>query len=138
MTRKSEPPRSSRRNPPKDTRFRPGQSGNPGGRPKGRKNMKTVIEKELAKRVTITENGKERQVTKREVVAQRLVHDSMKGKHRATDLLLRLHRDLFGTDESEDAESTEIKQPDKATLRRIKKRLDQLFPDEDEEINDGQ
>jgi hypothetical protein len=100
--------------------------------------MKTVIEKELAKRVTITENGKARKVTKREVIVQRLVHDSMKGQHKATDLVLRLHRDLFGANDAEDAKSTEIKQPDKDSLRRIKKRLDQLFPDEDEKTGDGQ
>ena len=99
--------------------------------------MKTVIEKELAKRVMITENGKERMVTKREVIVQRLVHDSMKGQHKATDLVLRLHRELFGANDSEDSTSTEIEMPDKASLRRIKKRLDQIFPDEDEEINDG-
>jgi len=131
MTKKSDPPRPSRRNPPEDTRFKPGQSGNPKGRPKGRKNLKTVIEKELAKRVTITENGKTRQVTKLEVVSQRLVHDAMKGKHGARGHLLGLQRDLFGTNDSDDAASTEIKQPDRAALRRIKKRLDQLFPDED-------
>ena len=100
--------------------------------------MKTVIEKEVAKRVTITENGRERKVTKREVIVQRLVHDSMKGQHKATDLVLRLHRDLFGANDSDDAASAEILQPDKATLRRIKNRLDQFFPDEDKEFDDGQ
>lgn len=99
--------------------------------------MKTVIEKELAKRVTITENGKARQVPKLEVVSQRLVHDAMKGKQGAMNLLLGLQRDLFGANDSDDPTLTEIKQPDRAALRRIKKRLDQLFPDEDEERGDG-
>lgn len=29
--------------PPKSTRFKPGQSGNPDGRKKGRKNLKTIV-----------------------------------------------------------------------------------------------
>ncbi len=137
MAKDIDPPRSPHRKPPVKTQFKPGQSGNPAGRPKGRKNLKSVTEKELVKRVTITENGKARRVTKQEVIVQRLVHDAMKGKHKATDLLLRLQRDLFGTNDSEDGTSTEIKQPDKATLRRIKKRLDLHFADEDEEDGDG-
>ena len=130
--------RPSRRNPPVNTRFKPGESGNPRGRPKGRKNLETVIEKELAKRVTVTENGRTRKVTKREVIVQRLVHDSMKGQHKATDLVLRLYRDLCGADDAESAASTEVKQPDKATLQRIKKRLELLFPNDDEKNGDGQ
>lgn len=31
--------------PPKHTRFKPGQSGNPKGRPKGSQNVKTVLNK---------------------------------------------------------------------------------------------
>lgn len=34
-------------NPPKETQFQPGESGNPDGRPKGRKSLKTII-RELA------------------------------------------------------------------------------------------
>ena len=37
--------------PPKHTRFQPGQSGNPRGRPKGTKNLKTDLEEELSERV---------------------------------------------------------------------------------------
>jgi hypothetical protein len=33
--------------PPKHTRFQPGQSGNPRGRPKGTKNLKTDLIEEL-------------------------------------------------------------------------------------------
>ena len=33
--------------PPKSTRFKPGQSGNPKGRPKGRKNLKTELDEVL-------------------------------------------------------------------------------------------
>ena len=39
--------------PPKDGRFKLGQSGNPKGRPKGSKNFGTVVDKQLRKKVTM-------------------------------------------------------------------------------------
>jgi len=37
--------------PPRSTRFKPGQSGNPNGRPRGAKNFAVAIEQELAPRI---------------------------------------------------------------------------------------
>ena len=39
------------RRPPVATRFRPGQSGNPRGRPRGARNLSTVIAAALGERV---------------------------------------------------------------------------------------
>jgi hypothetical protein len=83
--------------PPSDTRFKPGQSGNPGGRPKRAKNFATAIEDELRARVTVTENGVRRKVSKREVIAKRLVNRAAEGDLRALPLLLnetRAHENL--------------------------------------------
>src|SRR5262249_51523626 len=65
--------------PPSKTRFKPGQSGNPTGRPRGAKNFVTAIEDELRARVTVTENGRRKRVTKREVIAKRLVYCAAEG-----------------------------------------------------------
>ena len=49
--------------PPHETRFKPGQSGNPGGRPK--KNAISLVEaftRELNTSVTVTEGGKSRKI----------------------------------------------------------------------------
>ena len=51
--------------PPKHTQFKPGQSGNPKGRPKGRRNLATEINEVLNATVPITENGRPRKVTSR-------------------------------------------------------------------------
>ena len=51
-------------NPPKHTRFRKGESGNPQGRPKGTLNMATVLARTLRERVVINENGQRKVVTK--------------------------------------------------------------------------
>ena len=74
--------------PPSNTQFKPGQSGNPGGRPKRAKNFSTAIEDELRARVTVTENGKRRKASKREVIAKRLVNRAVDGDLRALPLLL--------------------------------------------------
>jgi hypothetical protein len=83
--------------PPSNTKFKPGQSGNPSGRPKGAKNFATAIEDELRARVTVTENGRRKRVSKREVIAKRLVNRAAEGDLRAIPLLLneaRAHENL--------------------------------------------
>jgi len=39
--------------PPLETRFRPGQSGNPRGRPKGSKNTRTLLQEKLSEKVRV-------------------------------------------------------------------------------------
>jgi hypothetical protein len=76
------------RQPPVATRFKPGESGNPRGRPKGSRNFATAIEKELNARLAVTENGKRRTITKRQAVAKQLVNKAISGDPRALPTLL--------------------------------------------------
>jgi Family of unknown function (DUF5681) len=78
------------RRPPMTTRFRPGQSGNPRGRPKGARNLSTVIAAALSERVAINENGRRRRITKLEAAVKQLVNRAASGEARATQLLLAL------------------------------------------------
>ena len=76
--------------PPLATRFRPGQSGNPRGRPKGARNLSTVIASALSERVAVTENGRRRRITKLEAAIKQLVNRAAAGEARATALLIQL------------------------------------------------
>jgi Family of unknown function (DUF5681) len=78
------------RRPPVGTRFRPGQSGNPRGRPKGARNLSTVIAAALSERVAVNENGRRRRITKLEAAVKQLVNRAASGEARATQLLLAL------------------------------------------------
>ena len=74
--------------PPRSTQFKPGQSGNPAGRPQGAQNFATAIDRELNSRVTVAENGRRRRISKREVIAQHLVNKAATGDLKAIPLLL--------------------------------------------------
>ena len=126
-----------------DTRFKPGQSGNSRGRPRGSKNLKTLFERELGKFMTVTENGRSARRTKGEVLVQRLAHDAIKGDRKSAELVLRLVQDLGvgevgeGQALSPVAAADDGGSPDQATLRRIMRRFQHLRS-EDESSADGQ
>jgi Family of unknown function (DUF5681) len=74
--------------PPQHTRFVKGQSANPKGRPRGSKNMTTLIDEALDERVTIKENGKTRRVTKRVAMAKQVVNKAAVGNLKAVLFLM--------------------------------------------------
>jgi hypothetical protein len=76
--------------PPLATRFRSGQSGNPRGRPRGARNLSTVVAAALSERIAVTENGRRRRISKLEAAVKQLVNRAASGEARATRLLLAL------------------------------------------------
>ena len=76
--------------PPVEGRFRKGESGNPRGRPKGVGSLAQLLSEKFARRVTVQENGKSRQMRVLEVLVQKLINDAARGNLRAMRLLLDL------------------------------------------------
>ncbi len=76
--------------PPKATRFRPGQSGNPRGRPKGARGIAKVLDEALSQEVRVTEGGQTVRITKREALILSLITKALKGDMRAAAHTLRL------------------------------------------------
>ena len=76
--------------PPQHSRFKSGRSGNPRGRPKGSANLITLLDRALAERVVVTENGKRQRITKREVIVKQIVNKAASADPRATKLILDL------------------------------------------------
>lgn len=85
--------------PPKHTRFKPGQSGNPKGRPKGTKNLKTDLIEELSETIDIREGGGTRRISKQRAVVKSLAARAIKGDARAASLLASLMLRLLDTGE---------------------------------------
>ncbi len=76
--------------PPKATQFKPGQSGNPKGRPKGPGNLTKLIAKHAAKKVTVIESGVEKKMAKMDVVIAAMFNKASKGDVAAARLIANL------------------------------------------------
>ncbi|MGY3508889.1 DUF5681 domain-containing protein [Bradyrhizobium lupini] len=74
--------------PPPEHQFKPGQSGNKKGRPKGSKNEATIINELLNRRIDIRENGRLRKITVLEGILTKFADDALKGKDRSAAFLL--------------------------------------------------
>ncbi|MBS9718528.1 DUF5681 domain-containing protein [Pseudohalocynthiibacter aestuariivivens] len=90
--------------PPKETRFRKGQSGNPRGRRKGSCNFTADLDKILDAPMTITENGRLKKVSSQMAMLLRLREKALKGDARALDRLLGFAQQRF---EDREARATE-------------------------------
>src|SRR5215475_9870474 len=73
--------------PPRAHQFKPGQSGNPKGRPKGRKNEATMLDELLFKRIPVRQGGRDLRMTVIEAMFRRLAEDALKGNIKAAGFL---------------------------------------------------
>lgn len=97
--------------PKKSGQFQKGKSGNPCGRPKGERGLKTDLKAELSERVTITENGRTNKLTKQQLTAK-----AVKGDVRAISKLAELAISLLGReDETPDLQRFELSPADGST-----------------------
>lgn len=74
--------------PPKASRFKPGQSGNPKGRAKGAVNTKTFLEQELNRKQRVTVDGKVRYLTNRQITILAQLSKARKGDPKAFRLVM--------------------------------------------------
>lgn len=110
--------------PPKHTRFKKGQSGNPKGRPKGARHFVADLDEVLSATLTITENGAPKKVSSQLAALMRLREKALKGDPRALDRLLAMAADRSAEKEAQlaerslSADETEILEHYAAMVRR--------------------
>jgi hypothetical protein len=89
----SEPPSDDQvgyRKPPRHSRFKKGQSGNPRGRPKGSESAARLTRRILDEKIVIRENGKRRRITRREAMLKQLANKGVMGDLRSIREVLNL------------------------------------------------
>ncbi len=83
--------------PPKSTRFQPGRSGNPRGRPRKQETVGALLRRALSRRVRIQENGVTRSPSVKEIALTQLVNKAAKGELGAMKLLFDLIDRYYGS-----------------------------------------
>jgi hypothetical protein len=80
--------------PPGHSRFKKGRSGNPSGRAKGNKNLKTDLYEELHEMILVREGTRATKITKQRAIVKTLIAKTLKGDGRAattlTSMMLRV------------------------------------------------
>jgi hypothetical protein len=112
--------------PPRDTRFKEGQSGNPRGRPPGAKNLKTLLSEALNEPVVVAENGGHRKITKRQAIITQLVNRSATADLRAIKILLDMLRDIEGQTEPASPETAAFTAADEKVIEQLRARFANL------------
>jgi len=80
------------RRPPVNRQFKPGQSGNPKGRPKGSKNFATTFAEALSKPIKVRDRntGKIRTLSKLDVMIEAITNKAMAGDPKAFATVIQL------------------------------------------------
>jgi hypothetical protein len=109
--------------PPVTSRFKPGQSGNAKGRPRGHKNLKTLIRQAMTARISIQEGLSSRQVSKLEGVVLRQLQNALKGDDRSAMAVMKIATQLGLLDDAPDASSeTALTASDERILQELVQR----------------
>jgi hypothetical protein len=111
--------------PPQDTRFKPGQSGNPKGKPKGAKNLATIVNNAINEKVVVIENGRRRKRSKMEVAITQLINKAATGDQKALTLLLPLVQIIDSRAEADAVTTPILAEADELVMSHIKERYRQ-------------
>ena len=101
--------------PPKNSQFRPGQSGNPAGRRKGLRNLRTDVRRTLAMPIRVKEAGRTRTKSTQEGALLALREKALRGNERALDRLLEL-AERYNNDATEIGPGQALPAEDQAIL----------------------
>jgi len=106
--------------PPVHSQFKKGQSGNVRGRPKGKQNLVTVINRALNEKIQIVEKGRRKSITKLEAAVKQLCNKAAQGDARSIQQVMSLG-DLIGMETPKDI--VQLNNDETAVMAALLKRL---------------
>ena len=105
--------------PPVASQFKPGTSGNLKGRPKGAKNLKSLIREAMIASIPIQEGEKTRRVTRLEGVVLRQIQSALKGNDKSAMAVLKMALQLGLLQDSSDSGEISLGREDERILNEL-------------------
>lgn len=106
--------------PPRATRFKPGESGNPKGRPRGSKNESTILKELLNEKLSLRQpNGRIKKIPALEGVHRKQLERALKGDVKSAAFVLNRYAALV----SGELQIDELSDDDRAVLDAFARRL---------------
>ena len=115
--------------PPKKHQFKKGVSGNPRGRPKGKKSFTALFKKLENEKITIQINGKTEKLTIEQAILKRVMIDSVVGKSSSARLYLQTKQTILAMPETEGMSASERNKQDQAIRESFLKLLGPYLTD---------
>lgn len=107
--------------PPKSGQFKPGQSGNPKGRPSGSKNIYKLLDDIVNEKIQMTKNGKPVKISKKQAMLLQATNKAVQGDLRALQTLLPMMTAADDRNEQLAKVAEAIRQDDKEILTQYLK-----------------
>ena len=109
--------------PPQHSRFKPGQSGNPKGRPRQRRNLRSVLDQHLQQTIEVTVNGRPCRMKRIDALVRTTVDRALKNDPKAISALIIMMRQTGAMNElPEPVSETDQSVQDEAILALFRQR----------------
>lgn len=123
ITKKSPKHTVGYRRPPKAHQFKPGQSGNPKGRPRGAPTLQEVMSREASRLVKVKQDGEIVSIPKLVALVRQVFSKALNGDLSAARLIIQLTADPT-TAEAQISEDVTL--PSDEAIQRMLKRFEHL------------
>ena len=108
--------------PPVRRQWKPGVSGNPKGRPKKSKNMKTIARETLNGSVVLNESGRRRRISYVEAILRKQIESGLKGSEKAAFAIIKICAHLGLFEDAADAPSVSLSAAEEELVEELLKR----------------
>ena len=105
--------------PPREHRFPENTSGNPKGRPKGAKNLKTDLLEELGETMKVREGGRESHISKQRALIKTQVARALNGNDRAAAKIIDLYLKVTGLDDDAADADLPFTEDERAVIEKL-------------------